>query len=161
MRSSIHELSLLAILSAFIAVSGSFKIPSFVPGSEFQLSAPIAVAICGVFGIRRYLIAGIAASLLCLLLGTQNLFNVFIALVFRGTVAACFYALGPGRLFYLLAGPVASAAARLLLSLFIGKTAYALVMAAVPGMFFTAIAAPVLAAFLRRTAARPAGNVIR
>ena len=39
-------------------MSGSFKIPGLVPGTEFQLSAPIAVAICGVFGFKKYIIAG-------------------------------------------------------------------------------------------------------
>ena len=41
----IREISEIALLAAFIAVSGAFKLPSFIPGSEFQLSAPIAVAI--------------------------------------------------------------------------------------------------------------------
>lgn len=58
----IREISEIALLAAFIAVSGTFKLPSFIPGSEFQLSAPIAVAICGVFGIKKYLLAGILAS---------------------------------------------------------------------------------------------------
>lgn len=49
----IREISEIALLAAFIAVSGAFKLPSFIPGSEFQLSAPIAVAICGVFGIKN------------------------------------------------------------------------------------------------------------
>ena len=39
----IREISEIALLAAFIAVSGAFKLPSFIPGSEFQLSAPIAV----------------------------------------------------------------------------------------------------------------------
>ena len=46
-----------ALLAALIGVSGSFKIPGLVPGTEFQLSAPIAVAICGVFGFKKYIIA--------------------------------------------------------------------------------------------------------
>ena len=49
----IREISEIALLAAFIAVSGAFKLPSFIPGSEFQLSAPIAVAICGVFGTEK------------------------------------------------------------------------------------------------------------
>ena len=36
-----------ALLAVLIAVSGTFRIPGIVPGTEFQLSAPIAVAICG------------------------------------------------------------------------------------------------------------------
>ena len=79
----IREISEIALLAAFIAVSGAFKLPSFIPGSEFQLSAPIAVAICGVFGIKKYLLAGILASAGGLLLGTQTIFNVLIAMFFR------------------------------------------------------------------------------
>ena len=150
MQLSHREMCITALLTAFIAVSGSLKIPSFVPGSEFQLSAPIAVAICGVFGVKRYITAGIAASVLCLVLGTQNVFNVLIALSFRAVVAACFMLWGSSKIFYVLSGPLASAAARLLLSLFVGKAALALVAAAVPGMLFTAFAAPLLAAVLSR-----------
>ena len=73
----IREISEIALLAAFIAVSGAFKLPSFIPGSEFQLSAPIAVAICGVFGIKKYLLAGILASAGGLLLGTQTICNAF------------------------------------------------------------------------------------
>ena len=152
MQLSNRELCLTALLTALITISGSLKIPSFVPGSEFQLSAPIAVAICGVFGIKRYLTAGIAASVLCLMLGTQNIFNVFIALSFRAVVACCSLLWGNSKLFYVLAGPLASAAARLLLSLFVGKAAIALIAAAVPGMIFTAFAAPLFAAVLNRAA---------
>ena len=55
-------------------------------------------------------------------------------------------------MFYVLAGPLASTAARLLLSLFVGKAAIALIAAAVPGMIFTAFAAPLFAAILNRAA---------
>lgn len=152
MQLSHRELCLTALLTALITISGSLKIPSFVPGSEFQLSAPIAVAICGVFGIKRYLTAGIAASVLCLVLGTQNVFNVFIALSFRTVVACCSLLWGNSKLFYVLAGPLASTTARLLLSLFVGKAALALIAAAVPGMIFTAFTAPLFAAVLNRAA---------
>lgn len=90
----IREISEIALLAAFIAVSGAFKLPSFIPGSEFQLSAPIAVAICGVFGIKKYLLAGILASAGGLLLGTQTIFNVLIAMLFRIVVALLYAVLG-------------------------------------------------------------------
>lgn len=114
----IREISEIALLAAFIAVSGAFKLPSFIPGSEFQLSAPIAVAICGVFGIKKYLLAGILASAGGLLLGTQTIFNVLIAMLFRIVVALLYAVLGKTKIFYLLSGPVASSAARFALSLF-------------------------------------------
>ena len=109
----IREISEIALLAAFIAVSGAFKLPSFIPGSEFQLSAPIAVAICGVFGIKKYLLAGILASAGGLLLGTQTIFNVLIAMLFRIVVALLYAVLGKTKIFYLLSGPVASSAGSL------------------------------------------------
>ena len=94
MRFSVSDMCQTALLAAFIAVSGSFKIPSLIPGSEFQLSAPVAVAACGIFGIKKYLTAGIAASAICLILGTQNVFNVLIALSFRAVIAVMFAFMG-------------------------------------------------------------------
>ena len=128
----IREISEIALLAAFIAVSGAFKLPSFIPGSEFQLSAPIAVAICGVFG-------------------TQTIFNVLIAMLFRIVVALLYAVLGKTKIFYLLSGPVASSAARLALSLFIGKAVYPLLAAALPGMIFTALTSGLFASVLEKT----------
>lgn len=71
-----------ALLAVLIAVSGTFRIPGIVPGTEFQLSAPIAVAICGVFGFKKYIIAGILASLMGLSLGTCTILNVAIQMYF-------------------------------------------------------------------------------
>lgn len=147
----IREISEIALLAAFIAVSGAFKLPSFIPGSEFQLSAPIAVAICGVFGIKKYLLAGILASAGGLLLGTQTIFNVLIAMIFRIVVALLYAVLGKTKIFYLLSGPVASSAARLALSLFIGKAVYPLLAAALPGMIFTALTSGLFASVLEKT----------
>ena len=142
----IREISEIALLAAFIAVSGAFKLPSFIPGSEFQLSAPIAVAICGVFGIKKYLLAGILASAGGLLLGTQTIFNVLIAMLFRIVVALLYAVLGKTKIFYL-----ASSAARLALSLFIGKAVYPLLAAALPGMIFTALTSGLFASVLEKT----------
>lgn len=113
MRFSVSDMCQTALLAAFIAVSGSFKIPSLIPGSEFQLSAPVAVSACGIFGIKKYLTAGIAASAICLILGTQNVFNVLIALSFRAVIAVMFAFMGSSKTFYIIAGPVASALSRL------------------------------------------------
>ena len=77
-----------ALLAVLIAVSGTFRIPGIVPGTEFQLSAPIAVAICGVFGFKKYIIAGILASLMGLSLGTCTILNVAIQMSFRLGVGA-------------------------------------------------------------------------
>lgn len=69
---SMKELTTIALLGVLILISGSFKIPSPIAGGEFQLSAPIAVLICACFGFKRYIIAGILASMLGMMLGMHS-----------------------------------------------------------------------------------------
>lgn len=145
----IRTLTETALLGVLIFVSGLFRLPSPLPGSEFQLSAPLAAAVCGVFGFRIYLAAGILASALTLLTGGGTVFHILIAMVYRLTVGAAFGILGPSPWFFFLAGPAGTLAARAVLSLVTGGF-IALAMAAVPGMIFTAIASRPMARFLQR-----------
>lgn len=145
----IRTLTETALLGVLIFVSGLFRLSSPLPGSEFQLSAPLAAAICGVFGFRIYLAAGILASALTLLTGGGTVFHILIAMVYRLTVGAAFGILGPSAWFFFLAGPAGTLAARAVLSLVTGGF-IALAMAAVPGMIFTAIASRPMARFLQR-----------
>lgn len=146
----IRTLTETALLGVLIFVSGLFRLPSPLPGSEFQLSAPLAAAICGVFGFRIYLAAGILASALTLLTGGGTIFHILIAMTYRLTVGAAFGILGPSAWFFFLAGPAGTLAARAVLSLVTGGGFIALAMAAVPGMIFTAIASRPMARFLQR-----------
>ena len=57
-----YDIAQISLLACFIIIAGSFKIPTGIPGSEFQLSAPVAVAIAVVFGFKRYFLAGIIAE---------------------------------------------------------------------------------------------------
>lgn len=145
----IRTLTETALLGVLLFVSGLFRLPSPLPGSEFQLSAPLAAAVCGVFGFRIYLAAGILASALTLLTGGGTVFHILIAMVYRLTVGAAFGILGPSAWFFFLAGPAGTLAARAVLSLVTGGF-IALAMAAVPGMIFTAIASRPMARFLQR-----------
>lgn len=140
-RSTAKALCQIGLLAVLITVSAMFKLPSLLPGMEFQISAPIAVAICGVFGIRTYILAGLVSSAVGLLLGTQNILNVGISLLFRIAVAAVFFFSGPNRFFYLFSGPIGTFFARIALSAVVGKAAWGLVAAAVPGMVFTLLTA--------------------
>ena len=142
----------IALLAALITVTGAIKLPSLAPGLEFQLSAPLAVAICAVFGFKRYILAGILSSLVGLLLGTQNLFNVAIAMQFRLVVGLVFVLFGRHYWTTALAGPLGTFTARVTLSFVVGKGVWALVAAAVPGMVFTLLTAPLLVKILDRIA---------
>ena len=111
----------IALLAALLTVAGAIKLPSLLPGLEFQISAPLAVAICFVFGFKKYILVGILSSAISLALGTHNLFNVAIAMLFR-----------------------------LMVGLVLGKGVWALVAAALPGMIFTFLTAPFMVKVLQR-----------
>ena len=111
----------IALLAALLTVAGAIKLPSLLPGLEFQISAPLAVAICFVFGFKKYILVGILSSAISLALGTHNLFNVAIAMLFR-----------------------------LMVGVVLGKGVWALVAAALPGMIFTFLTAPFMVKVLQR-----------
>jgi len=140
----------IGLLAALITVTGAVKLPGLLPGTEFQLSAPLAVAICAVFGFAKYIIAGILSSVIGLVLGTQNLLNVFIAMVFRVTVGGILGVLGTSWPVVAIAGPIGSATARLAMGGLLGKAVIPLLMAAIPGMVYTAVAAWPLTLMLKK-----------
>lgn len=146
---TVRGISETALLSVLIAVSGAFKIPGFVPGSEFQMSAPIAVAVCGVYGAKKYIVAGLIASGLSLALGTHTFFNVLVAMTFRLVVALTWTFLGSGKIFYTFSGPMGTIAARGVVALLLGKGFYALAAAAFPGIIFTMATSCFFAKLLR------------
>lgn len=127
------------MLACFIIIAGSFKIPTGIPGSEFQLSAPVAVAIAAVFGFKRYFLAGIIASLLLLLLGIHTILNVEISLIFRLTVGLIIVFGGRSLPVLIVAGPIGTAVARIGLAFTLGIPNLPLIIIAIPGMIITAL----------------------
>lgn len=132
------DLTLTALLSILIFFSGSLKIPAPVPGSEFQLSAPVAVLTCAYFGFKRYFTAGLIASLLGLLLGTANVFNIITALVFRLAVGAVISVGGTSLPVITISGPLGTLTARIIIGSMLQLDWLLLAYAALPGMLFTA-----------------------
>lgn len=150
MENKTRMLTETALLTALITVTGAIKLPGFIPGTEFQLSAPLAVAICGVFGFTKYMTAGILSSVIGLILGTQTILNVFIAMVFRVTVGIVIAVFGTSWPVLAIAGPLGSSLARLSIGGILGKAVIPLLLAAVPGMIYTALAAYPLTLLLKR-----------
>lgn len=132
-----RDLTTTALLAILIIISGTFRIPSPLAGGEFQLSSPIAVLICACFGFKRYIIAGVLASML----GMMLVFNVIVQMVFRLVVGGTMTLLGTNLLTVAISGPIGTFAARLVLWQVTGVSWVALTAAAAPGMIFTAIAA--------------------
>lgn len=158
---SVYTITEVSLLAALIAVSGSIKIPSGFPGSEFQLSAPLAVAIAAAFGFWRYMTAGVIASLLLLLLGVHNLLNVEISMIFRVIAGGIVSLFGHSIPVLALAGPIGTAAARWGMSVTLGIPFWALLLPTLPGMVFTAISAYPLYRMLVRIKRARGGTLAR
>ncbi|WP_304117507.1 hypothetical protein [Phascolarctobacterium succinatutens] len=99
--------------------------------------------ICACFGFKRYIIAGILASMLGMMLGMHNIINVLVQMVFRVVAGGTMALLGTNLLTVAISGPLGTFAARLVLWQVTGVSWVALTAAAAPGMIFTAIAASV------------------
>ena len=146
----IRSLTCTALLATILAILGTFKLPGIFPGTEFQLSAPFAVCIAACFGFRRYFQIGILASLINFILGTHTVINITIAMVFR-LVTGSFIALcGANPLTLLLSGPLGTIAGRLVLAPMLGVSPLPLLLAALPGMFYTAAGALLLYPLMKR-----------
>lgn len=150
MRFKTNELTLIGILAAIIAVSGLFKLPGIFPGTEFQLSAPIAVAILGCFGFKRYILAGIVASGITFITGIHTVLNVVTAMSFRIVAGGVAMVIGNGAIGLTAAGPIGTAGARLVLAGITGAEVSALLAAALPGMLYTAVSSYILSVVLRK-----------
>lgn len=128
-----------ALLSVLLFLSGLWKIPSFIPGTEFQLSAPLSLFICMSLGFSRYLLVGVVASLLTFFTGTGTLLHIAVALIFRITAGIGITYFGPSRLSLALSGACGTLLARLILSFFLGVSPLVMMSAAIPGILFTAL----------------------
>ena len=118
---SVKNLTMDGMWVVLLFISGLFKIPSPIPGTEFQLSAPLAISIGRIRGFLHYLVAGLILTVL-----------------------------KKDPLALIIAGPAGTFAARLVLATILGVAWQPLVVSAAPGMIFTAITAPVLTSILKR-----------
>lgn len=130
-----------AMMVAVLVILGMIKIPSFIDGAEFQLSAPFAVLLAAQVGFCRYLGIGVCSSAIQLALGTHTIWNVLIAMVFRIAAGLIVTFFPWKKAAVIIAGPVGTLAARAALATALGVSAWPLIVAAVPGMIFTAVLA--------------------
>lgn len=145
-----RTLALDGMFTALLILLGMIKLPSILPGAEFQLSAPYAVCLVAGVGFWRYLGIGVCASLVQLMMGTHTPWNVLVAMVFR-VAAGLIVSLLPGKTWAMvLAGPVGPGCARVVLAGVLGVPVLPLLGAAVPGMVFTGVCVALLEPVLRR-----------
>ncbi|WP_270180785.1 hypothetical protein [Alkalihalobacillus sp. CinArs1] len=149
-RERIREMTTISVLASLIIVTGMIKVPSPIPGSDFQLSAPLAVGIAVVYGFRKYIIAGILASSILLMLGFHTILNVEISMVFRIVAGGAVALFGPSIPVVVLAGPLGSIAARFVLAETLQVSVWPLLAAALPGILFAAITVLPVTSLLKR-----------
>ncbi len=77
--------------------------------------------------LRNIIISGCLSSLIGLALGTQTILNVMIAMQFRLIVGLILWMCHNHMIGIMISGPIASALARLTLSVYIGKAALPMV----------------------------------
>lgn len=135
----IYSLVLNAVLGGLLAASGMIKIPAFIPGAEFQLSAPLAVVLVACFGFKRYFIVGLIASVLNFLLGTHTIINIIVSLVFRIVAGGMIEISKVNWISLSISGPVGTLVARIVLACILHVSIWPLIMGAMPGMIFTAV----------------------
>ena len=127
----------ISFLGVLITVFSFIKLPGLIPGTEFQLSAPVAVAICAVFGFKTYILAGILSSTLTFLLGTHNLLSILNSFNFRLVAGGIIHFSNKNMFFISIAGPVGSFVSRIILSILTGANFLSLLATSLPGMVYT------------------------
>lgn len=153
------NLTTTALLATILAILGTFKLPGLLPGTEFQLSAPFAVCIAACFGFRMYFKIGILASLINFMLGTHTIINITVAMVFRLVAGGLISLLGCNPITLLVSGPLGTTAGRLVLAPILGVSPMPLLLAALPGMFYTAAGALLLYPLMKRLTLRFYGEL--
>lgn len=154
MSVNIKRLAVDGSLTAVLVILGMMKIPSSFTGTEYQLSAPYAVCIAATVGFKRYFKIGVCSSLIQLLLGTHTIWDVMISMVFR-IVTGLIIQIRPNDKFLLiLAGPLGTGCARIVLAMCWRVSIWPLLTAAVPGMIVTMICVPVLMPVVQRIIAQ-------
>lgn len=144
------DITQISVIAAILTILAVLKIPSIIPGLDFQLSAPAALLILALFGIKKYFLGGLLSSLLLLVFGVFNPINVIISIIFRVIAIAVVYLLKINVLSLVLASVLGSLVSRLLLSIILNLPVWVVLLNAIPGVIFTLIVAIPLYLTLRK-----------
>lgn len=144
------DITQISVIAAILTILAVLKIPSIIPGLDFQLSAPAALLILAFFGIKKYFLGGLLSSLLLLVFGVFNPINVIISIIFRVIAIAVVYLLKINVLSLVLASVLGSLVSRLLLSIILNLPVWVVLLNAIPGVIFTLIVAIPLYLTLRK-----------
>lgn len=127
----------ISFLSVLLTICSFIKFPGLIPGTQFQISAPIAVSICSIFGFKIYILAGIISSITTFILGTHNLISILNSFIFRVIVGLVLYIFKKNIITISIAGPIGSIVSRFILSFMLKTDFIALLTPSIPGIIYT------------------------
>lgn len=135
---STKEITLVAIFALVLRGAGMFALPGIIPGTEFFLSAPVALAIARVFGCKIYFFASTISCFMGYLMGMTVVGCVRVAL-FAWTVVAFCVLFGNSVPVLGIAGPSGTMFARWVIAVATNVPYAPLFLAALPGAIYTLV----------------------
>ncbi|MBF0813716.1 QueT transporter family protein [Staphylococcus sp. mip270_02] len=136
---SSKEITQISCIGAILSIFAIIKMPSILPGLEFQLSAPVSLLILAIFGIKKYFIGGLLSSFILLILGIFNPINLIVSFCFRFVAILVIWFFKVNVFSLIIAAVLGSTLSRIILSQILNLPILVVVINATPGIIFTII----------------------
>lgn len=136
---SSKEITQISCIAAILSIFAIIKMPSILPGLEFQLSAPVSLLILAIFGIKKYFIGGLLSSFILLILGIFNPINLIVSFCFRFVAILVIWFFKVNVFSLIIAAVLGSTLSRIILSQTLNLPILVVVINATPGIIFTII----------------------
>ncbi|MRF37189.1 QueT transporter family protein [Staphylococcus sp. KY49P] len=136
---SSKEITQISCIAAILSIFAIIKMPSILPGLEFQLSAPVSLLILAIFGIKKYFIGGLLSSFILLILGIFNPINLIVSFCFRFVAILVIWFFKVNVFSLIIAAVLGSTLSRIILSQILNLPILVIVINATPGIIFTII----------------------
>lgn len=136
---SSKEITQISCIAAILSILAIIKMPSILPGLDFQLSAPISLLILAIFGIKKYFVGGLLSSFILFILGIFNPINLIISFIFRLVAILIVYFFKVNIFSLVAAAILGSTLSRIMLAQILNLPILLVIVNAVPGIIFTII----------------------
>lgn len=136
---SSKEITQISCIAAILSIFAIIKMPSILPGLDFQLSAPVSLLILAIFGIKNYFVGGLLSSFILFILGIFNPINLIISFSFRLVVIFIVYFFKVNIFSLVAAAILGSTLSRIMLAQILNLPILLVLVNAVPGIIFTIV----------------------
>lgn len=136
---SSKEITQISCIAAILSIFAIIKMPSILPGLDFQLSAPVSLLILAIFGIKNYFVGGLLSSFILFILGIFNPINLIISFSFRLVAIFIVYFFKVNIFSLVAAAILGSTLSRIMLAQILNLPILLVLVNAVPGIIFTIV----------------------